>query len=205
VGVSDQTVAALIPGLVLQGLGLGVVLTVNDPTGLGAVPPKDQGEAAGLINTSEQLGGAVGIAALTAVEVGAAESITERRLADRGINVTEKEIDEFKEYILQAEQAGRSQTSVDSRVVRVAIEDNVLAHVDSFRITFLASTGIALLGALACFFLVRRENRFYVGPVFGRRSRWTYATAGTTPGITRHPPPDGDGPEATAPPGGRSG
>lgn len=195
VGVSDQTVAALIPGLVLQGLGLGVVLTVNDPTGLGAVPPEDQGEAAGLINTSEQLGGAVGIAALTAVEVGAAESITESRLADRGINVTEKEIDQFKEYILQAEQAGRSQTAVDSRVVRVAIEDNVLAHVDSFRITFIASAGIALLGALACFILVRRENRYYVGPVFGRRSRWTYASAGVTPGITRRPPEDQDPPE----------
>ena len=204
VAVADQTVAALIPGLVLQGLGLGVVLTVNDPTGLGSVPPESQGEAAGSINTAEQLGGALGIAGLTAVEVGAAERITYERLADRGINVTESEIDQFKEYILQAEQAGRGQTAVDTRVVRVAIEDNVLAHVDSFRITFLASAGIALLGALACFVLVRRENRFYVGPVFGRRSRWTYATAGTTPGITRHPPKDADGQAEHEPPAGRS-
>ena len=204
-GVGEQTVVALIPGLALQGLGLGVVLTVNDPTGLGAVPPEAQGEAAGTINTAEQLGGAIGIAGLTAIEVGAAEHITYERLADRGISVTAQEIDKFKEYILQAEQAGRNQTAVDSRVVRVAIEDNVLAHVDSFRITFLASAGIALLGALFCFVLVRRESRYYVGPVFGRRSRWTYASAGTTPGITRHPPPDGDGPALTAPPDGRSG
>ena len=205
-GVGEQTVVALIPGLALQGLGLGVVLTVNDPTGLGAVPPEAQGEAAGSINTAEQLGGAIGIAGLTAVEVGAAEHITYERLADRGISVTPQEIDKFKEYILQAEQAGRNQTSIDTRVVRVAIEDNVLAHVDSFRITFLASAGIALLGALFCFVLVRRESRYYVGPVFGRRSRWMYATAaGATPGITRHPPPDGDGPAVPAPPDGRSG
>jgi len=90
VAVAEQTVAALIPGLVLQGLGLGVVLTVNDPTGLGSVPPESQGEAAGSINTTEQLGGALGIAGLTAVEVGAAERITYERLADRGINVTER-------------------------------------------------------------------------------------------------------------------
>lgn len=204
-GVGEQTVVALIPGLALQGLGLGVVLTVNDPTGLGAVPPEAQGEAAGTINTAEQLGGAIGIAGLTAIEVGAAEHITYERLADRGISVTPQEIDKFKEYILQAEEAGRNQTAIDARVVRVAIEDNVLAHVDSFRITFLASAGIALLGALFCFVLVRRESRYYVGPVFGRRSRWTYATAATTPGITRHPPPDGDGPALTAPPDGRSG
>jgi EmrB/QacA subfamily drug resistance transporter len=199
-GVGEQTVIALIPGLALQGLGLGVVLTVNDPTGLGAVPPESQGEAAGTINTTEQLGGAIGIAGLTAIEVGAAEHITYERLADRGIDVSPAEIDKFKEFILQAEQAGRNQTAIDSRVVRVAIEDNLLAHVDSFRITFLASTGIALLGALVCIVLVRRENRYLVGPVFGRRSRWTYASAGTTPGITRHPPDS----TAPAPPGDRS-
>ena len=52
---------ALIPGLVLQGFGLGIVLTTNDPTGLTAVPDEDQGVAAGMLNTSEQLGGALGI------------------------------------------------------------------------------------------------------------------------------------------------
>jgi MFS family permease len=185
--VGEQTVAALIPGLLLQGLGLGVVLTVNDPTGLGAVPPDSQGEAAGTINTTEQLGGALGIAALTAIEVGAAERITIEKVADRGIDITPERADQFKEYILQAEQAGRSHTGIDTALLRAAVEDNVLAHVDSFRITFLTSAGIALLGALVCLILVRRDDRFYAGPVFGRRSRWVWANAGTTPGLTRHP------------------
>jgi EmrB/QacA subfamily drug resistance transporter len=183
----EQSVAALIPGLMLQGLGLGVVLTVNDPTGLGAVPPESQGEAAGTINTTEQLGGALGIAALTAIEIGAAKRITIERLADRGIEVTPAQVDQFKEFLLHAEEAGRAQTAVGSSAVRAAIEDSVLAHVDSFRITFLTSAGIALLGALVCFILVRREDRFYRGPVFGRRSRWFWANAGATPGLTRRP------------------
>jgi EmrB/QacA subfamily drug resistance transporter len=34
VGAGDATAWALVPGLLLQGLGLGIVLTVNDPTGL---------------------------------------------------------------------------------------------------------------------------------------------------------------------------
>ena len=76
-GAGEQAVPALIPGLVLQGLGLGVVLTVNDPTGLGAVPPESQGEAAGTINTTEQLGGALGIAALSAI----ATSTTDDRIS----------------------------------------------------------------------------------------------------------------------------
>jgi EmrB/QacA subfamily drug resistance transporter len=192
-GVGEQTVGALIPGLVLQGLGLGVVLTVNDPTGLGAVPPDAQGTAAGTINTTEQLGGALGIAGLAAIEVGAAERITEERLSDRGIDPSPEQIDQFKEFILHASEAGRAQTAADSRVVRAALEDNVLAHVDSFRITFLTTVGIALLGAVVCFVLVRREDRFYAGPVFGRRSRWVWAHAGASPAVTRHPPSGRDG------------
>jgi hypothetical protein len=77
-------------------------------------------------------------------------------------------------------------------VIRVATDDSVLAHVDSFQITFLTTAGIALLGALTCLILVRREDRLYEPPVFSRRSRWFWATAGVGPGITRHPPPEDD-------------
>jgi MFS family permease len=188
----EQSVGPLIPGLLLQGLGLGVVLTVNDPTGLGAVPENDRGQAAGTINTTEQLGGALGIAALTAVEVGAAERISYERLADRGIEPTGAQVERFKEFLLEAEQMGRANVPIDSEVMRVAVRDSVLAHVDSFRITFLTTAGIALLGALTCFILVRGEDRLYEVPVFSRRSRWFWATAGLGPGITRHPPREDD-------------
>jgi MFS transporter len=69
-GTSTLSVWGLLPGLVLQGIGLGVVLTVNDPVGMNAVDEDDQGVAAGVINTTEQMGGAIGIAALTAFELG---------------------------------------------------------------------------------------------------------------------------------------
>jgi EmrB/QacA subfamily drug resistance transporter len=194
VAAAEQSVGALVPGLLLQGLGLGVVLTVNDPTGLGAVPEKDRGQAAGTINTTEQLGGAIGIASLTAVEIGAAERITYERLSDRGIEPTGAQIERFKEFLLRAEQEGRANAPIDSHTVRTAVRDNVLAHVDSFRITFFSAAGIALAGALICFVLVRREDRLYDAPVFSRRSRWVWATAGVGPGITRRPPPDSDPP-----------
>jgi hypothetical protein len=79
-----------------------------------------------------------------------------------------------------------------SEVVRTAIRDNVLAHVDSFRITFLTSAGIALLGAVVCFTLVRREGRLHGVRVVGRRSRWLWTSSGLGPGITRRPPDGGD-------------
>jgi len=69
-GTSTLSVWGLLTGLVLQGIGLGVVLTVNDPVGMNGVDEVDQGVAARVIDTTEQMGGAIGIAALTAFELG---------------------------------------------------------------------------------------------------------------------------------------
>ena len=54
----------VLPGLVLYGAGLAVVLTVNDPVSLSDVPDPAQGQAAGVSATAEQFGGALGIAVL---------------------------------------------------------------------------------------------------------------------------------------------
>ena len=189
VGAGAESVGAIIPGLLLQGLGLGVVLTVNDPTGLSAVPPESSGEAAGSINTTEQLGGAIGIAALTALEVGRVRERTIGRLSERGRDPTPEEIERFRDFLLEAEQTGlRDAPGRGRRVVREALADNVAAHVDGFQLIFYVSAGIALAGALTCLVLVRKSDR-RLPPVFGRRSRWILANVGTSPGLTRQPPP----------------
>jgi EmrB/QacA subfamily drug resistance transporter len=187
--VPEQAYPILIPGLVLQGLGLGIVLTVNDPTGLTAVPEKDQGQGAGMINTAEQLGGALGIAVLTAVLLDFYLHRLDEKLAERGIHPTEAEVDQGREFILQVEEQGRNQTVAEGKI-RYVLEDIVNEHVAAYELTFFVAGGIALLGALACLILVRRGDRVSEGgPVFSRRSRWVYATTGRSPATTKRPPP----------------
>jgi EmrB/QacA subfamily drug resistance transporter len=187
--VPEQAYPILIPGLVLQGLGLGIVLTVNDPTGLTAVPEKDQGQGAGMINTAEQLGGALGIAVLTAVLLDFYWHRLNEKLAERGIHPTEAEVDQGREFILQVEEQGRNQTVAEGKI-RYVLEDIVNEHVAAYELTFFVAGGIALLGALACLILVRRGDRVSEGgPVFSRRSRWVYATMGRSPATTKRPPP----------------
>jgi EmrB/QacA subfamily drug resistance transporter len=187
--VPEQAYPILIPGLVLQGLGLGIVLTVNDPTGLTAVPEKDQGQGAGMINTAEQLGGALGIAVLTAVLLDFYWHRLNEKLAERGIHPTEAEVDQGREFILQVEEQGRNQTVAEGKI-RYVLEDIVNEHVAAYELTFFVAGGIALLGALACLILVRRGDRVSEGgPVFSRRSRWVYATTGRSPATTKRPPP----------------
>jgi len=188
VSVTAESAVALIPGLLLQGVGLGIVLTVNDPTGLTAVPSDDSGEAAGMINTSEQLGGALGIAALTAVELGVNFHQIHAKVAARGVQLTGDQEERFREFILQAEQAGLKNVP-ESPLIRNGIDIVVAAHVDAFQVTFAASAGIALLGAIVTAILVRRSDRLAKGPIFSRRSRWIYAHSGRSPAITRRPAP----------------
>jgi MFS family permease len=185
----EKAVPWLIPGLILQGIGLGIVLTVNDPTGLNSVPERDAGQGAGMINTSEQLGGALGIAILTAVEVGYYKHLVFGRLAERGIHPTSEQVERFTEFIQKAEQHGLSHVK-QSHLIREAISYVTAAHVDAFQLMFFVSAGIALAGAVACLALVRRTDRVTEGPIFSRRSRWVMANVGRTPGVTRHPAPE---------------
>jgi MFS family permease len=188
-----ESVGALVPGLLLQGLGLGIVLTVNDPTGLTSVPEEDQGQAAGMINTSEQLGGALGIAILTAIELSVYRDHLFSRLAERGISPTPQQIARGKEFIFEAERVGLKRAAEEARgspVIRASLDDLIVAHVTGFSAAFYCSAGIALAGAIIMSVLVRRQERTYEGPVFGRRSRWVLAHAGLSPGVTRKPPPE---------------
>jgi MFS family permease len=54
--------AVLLPGLILVGLGVGVVLPVLSSAVLAEVPPERSGMAGGALNTFRQLGFAFGVA-----------------------------------------------------------------------------------------------------------------------------------------------
>jgi MFS family permease len=76
----------------------------------------------------------------------------------------------------------------DNPVVQLALQDLIDAHISGFRLAFIVSAVIAVVGALACFALVRQKGREVEGPIFTRRSRWILAHPGSTPAVTRRPP-----------------
>ena len=57
----------LFPALILGGAGLGLSFVPITIGGLAGVERSDAGVASGLINTSRQVGGAIGIAAVSAI------------------------------------------------------------------------------------------------------------------------------------------
>jgi len=59
----------LFPGFVVGGAGIGLTFVPLTIAGLAGVTPSDAGVASGLINTSRQIGGAIGLAAVSAIAV----------------------------------------------------------------------------------------------------------------------------------------
>jgi hypothetical protein len=57
----------LLPAMLIGGLGSGLAFITATITGVRAVAEQDTGIASGLINTSQQIGGALGLAALAAI------------------------------------------------------------------------------------------------------------------------------------------
>jgi EmrB/QacA subfamily drug resistance transporter len=67
VSVGGSYVADLLPGFLLVGLGLGFSFVPVSIAALAGIKPAEAGLASGLINTSQQIGGALGIALLSTI------------------------------------------------------------------------------------------------------------------------------------------
>src|SRR4051794_34324792 len=67
VSVDGSYLGDLLPGFLLTGLGIGFSFVPISIAALAGVPAAEAGLASGLINTSQQIGGALGIAALSTI------------------------------------------------------------------------------------------------------------------------------------------
>ena len=79
VSVDGTYLGDLLPGFLLVGVGLGFSFVPISIAALAGVRPAEAGLASGLINTTQQIGGALGIAALSTI----ATSRTARRARGR--------------------------------------------------------------------------------------------------------------------------
>ena len=65
--VTGSYVSDLLPAFLLSGIGLGLTFVPIQISSLTGVRPGEAGAASGMINTSQQIGGAVGLAAITTI------------------------------------------------------------------------------------------------------------------------------------------
>jgi EmrB/QacA subfamily drug resistance transporter len=90
VSVHGSYVADLLPGFLLIAVGIGFSFVPISIAALAGVQPAEAGLASGLINTSQQIGGALGIAALSTI----ATSRTDSKIAS-GVSLHSALVDGF--------------------------------------------------------------------------------------------------------------
>lgn len=66
-----EAAAALIPALLVVGVGNGLVIAPNVDIALESVPPRESGSAAGIVNTAQRIGNALGVALIGVALFGA--------------------------------------------------------------------------------------------------------------------------------------
>ena len=72
--VDSSYAAHVVPGLILTGIGLGLIMAPSFNTGTLGVRPADAGVASAMVNTMQQVGGSLGTALLSTVAAGATTS-----------------------------------------------------------------------------------------------------------------------------------
>lgn len=126
----------LVPGFILVGVGLGFAFVPVSIAALQGVTGTLAGAASGLINTSQQVGGAVGIAVLSTI----AGTVTANRL----------------------HSAVTSATAAGGNAKQAAAAATPHALVDGFQAAFYVGAVTALIGLVCTVILIQRQTRVVV-------------------------------------------
>jgi EmrB/QacA subfamily drug resistance transporter len=155
-GVHERAYLPLLPGLLLYGVGLALVLTVNDPVSLDTVPETDHGQASGVSATAEQFGGAIGIAGLYLVF---RASYLHWLYADisRGslAALTHQQGLQFKNALTNAESVGLRPSSVGSALEKY-LGPAQSASENGYSVAFLTVSAACLVAMFLMIRLVRK-------------------------------------------------
>jgi MFS family permease len=74
IGLDSSYAADVLPGLVVMGLGIGLVMAPAMNTATAGVDAQDAGVASAMVNTAQQVGGSIGTALLSSIAASAAKS-----------------------------------------------------------------------------------------------------------------------------------
>ena len=85
IGVDSSYVSAVLPPLLVDGAGIGLIIAPSINTGTFGVPPEDAGVASASVNTGQQLGGSIGTSLLNTVAAGATAAYLTAHLSPRSL------------------------------------------------------------------------------------------------------------------------
>lgn len=158
-GVHIRSYWPIFPGMLVYGIGLALVLTVNDPVTLDTLDERSEGQASGVSATAEQFGGALGIAVLYLIFHSVYVHVL-NALVDSGPlpSLSPQLGGHLKDAIISAEQTGLNPSQFP-KALRIYLPDAYVGSVWGMAAAFLTVTALALVGVAAVLLLVRKPSR----------------------------------------------
>jgi EmrB/QacA subfamily drug resistance transporter len=149
----------LLPGLLLYGVGLSLVLTANDPVSLDTVPVSDHGQASGVSATAEQFGGAVGIAGLYLIFHASYLSELQSKIASSPLpHMTPQQAAQFKNSLIAAESTGLRVNSFGSSIAHYLLPARAASE-DGYSLAFITVSVLCLVALVVMIRLIRKPPR----------------------------------------------
>ena len=148
-----NALAILVGGYIVLCLGLGPVFTLATDQIVGAAPPERAGSAAGLAETSSELGGALGIALLGSLAAAVYRGVMDVSMPD-GVPAAAAEIARDTAGGAIAESQ-RLEGVLGAQVLSAARD----AFAQSFEVSMAVCAAVALLASLAAVLFMTRRGR----------------------------------------------
>jgi EmrB/QacA subfamily drug resistance transporter len=147
----------LVPGYILIGVGIGLVMSPTNTDAMSAAPLKLRGQASGTIQTVRQVGGTMGIALLGTLVA----NVQNDRLSDLllGLGESEAQVDSA-ERILAENPAGQAEITrgLSPQEAQQVADGSRDAIVDGIAAAYWAAGGVLLLAAIVAFLVLRRMH-----------------------------------------------
>ena len=158
IGPTTHDYFFLLPGLLLFGTGLALVLTANDPVSLDSVDDRFACQVSGVSATAEQAGGAIGIAGLYAVF----HAIYVHRLqhlthAGSSTGLTPQQGKQLSQALQAAEQTGLQPHHFDPSLFRYLLPAFNASKL-GYGVVFFAVSALSVVGALLAARSVRKPR-----------------------------------------------
>ncbi len=140
---ADSTIVLIMVGLVVVGIGLGMLSTPISDTAVGDVPESLAGTAAGVFKMSSMVGGALGVALLSALARGFTISASSDAFAATGLS--QDDISEAEQALVNSSSFQSAIASLPPDVAASATQASIDAFSSGLAWTLLATAALSLI------------------------------------------------------------
>lgn len=152
----DSTLWLIMVALVVIGCGLGLLSTPISDTAVGDVPDRLSGTAAGVFKMSSMVGGALGVALLTAITRGLTIADSHHAVADSGM--TQPEIDQAHAALVNSSSFTEALSRLPADLQKMVTDTVIDAFSRGLGLTMLVTAIIVLASAAAVFWIWPRTT-----------------------------------------------